>query len=564
MFEQAEIIETDTVVVGGGGAALRAAIECLRAGRRTLLIMKSVAGQSHTLMAEGGINAATKHQDGDDDWQRHFDDTMESGRFINHPQMVEILCRESPDRCYDLFDFGADFRKDPQGRLIQAHARSGGQTSNRVISQGDFIGFIIQRALMAEALRQNIRILDETICVKCLVDDNGGAAGVLAYNLKSRKFVAVAAASVILACGGGGRVFRVTTNPIESTGEGYLLGLEAGIELRDMEMTQFHPTGLCWPPSAQGILVTEMCRALGGRLYNARGERFMERYDSRLELATRDIVARGIVREIDEGRGTANGGVYLDLTSVKPLYLAYVLENTARVIKAYQDLNITRERIEVRPSAHHFMGGLVARDVESMEAADNLFIAGEIAWGTHGANRLGGNSLAETQVFGFRAGLSAAAKARGRRYAARDTVIDRELRSIARIFEGKGTARANIYSIRRRLGDTMDRHAGVIRNLDGLTTAEREVSALQKELSEGTKAMENYHSFAHIFECHGMLRLAQLIIASAKRRQESRGAHFRSDFPDESGTPANTSIRPQNPQHVALVACNEYDNACHQ
>lgn len=559
MLNGVELVEVDTVIVGGGGAALRAAIECLKAGQRTLLVMKSVAGQSHTLMAEGGINATTRNQDESDGWERHFNDTMESGRYINHRKMVEMLCRESPARCYDLFDFGADFRKDENGRLIQAHVSSGGQRGNRVISQGDFIGFIVQRALMAEALRLRIQILDETICIKCLLDEQGRVRGTLSYSLKECKFVAIQSASVILACGGGGRVFRVTTNPLESTGDGYLIGFDAGVELRDLEMIQFHPTALCGPSSAEGILVTEMCRALGGRLYNVHNERFMERYDSRLELATRDIVARAIFSEIGAGRGTENGGVYLDLSAVKPVYLAYALENTARVVKTYQGIDIMKSRIEVRPAAHHFMGGLVAKNPETMEAIDGLFVAGEVAWGTHGANRLGGNSLAETQVFGFRAGLGAVSVSATGRYQFNEKLLRRELDGVAAIFRGDLTSAATVYSVRRGLRLAMDQLVGVIRTQQSLNAAEQQLVVLEAEFAGCRKMLDNYHSFAHILECANMLRLARLIVSAATFREESRGAHFRADFPEESSRVTNTSIHPNNPARVVQLPCDDHD-----
>ncbi|MBM3463590.1 MAG: FAD-binding protein [Armatimonadetes bacterium] len=538
-METVERLRADCVVVGGGGAGLRAAVEARAAGLDTILVLKSVLGQSHTLMAEGGVNAAIGQIDESDDWKAHYDDTIEAGRFINHKGMVEALCRESPARMEDLYDFGAGFEKDARGRLVQADGHSGGQTRDRVISQGDFIGFIMQRALMAQALKAEVRFIDETIAVKLLRGDGGEAAGVLGYSLKKGCLLALEAPRVVLACGGGGHVFGRTTNPVESTGEGYLLGFDAGLELRDMEMTQFHPTGLCWPPSGRGILVTEACRAMGGKLYNARGERFMERYDRRLELAPRDVVTRAIVQELEAGRGCSNGGVMLDLTEIDAARLLYFLNNTARVIKSYQDIDITREPFEVRPSAHHFMGGLVARDVDTMEALPGVFLAGEIAWGTHGANRLGGNSLAETQVFGRRAGAGAVQTRRPADL--RDAAVTDALAEFRSVFESDDSNRTTIYQVRRGLGEIMDGQVGVIRSEESLRRADRDLEALRQVFAGCRKAIDNYHSVAHIFECDRMLTLARVIIAAALARRESRGAHFRSDFPEESARRVNTS-----------------------
>lgn len=554
MFEH---VRADCIIVGGGAAGLRAAMECLENGLRTVLLTKSTLGQSHSLMAEGGVNAAIGQRDPTDNWKVHFDDTMRAGRFINNKQMVEILCRESPQRTYDLFSYSAGFDIDDDGKLVQVSGPSGGQSKDRVIAVGDFIGFVLQRALTYKALKLGLKVIDEAICVKIILDDDGETAGIIAFSLKHSTFLFVESSSIILACGGAGRLFSRTSNPIETTGEGYILALESGIELRDMEMIQFHPTALCAPPCAIGILVTEAARGIGGRLYNTNGERFMEHYDpKKLELAPRDVVARAIIQEVEEGRGTKNGGVLLDLTHLDPQIISNRLQNTARILKSYQGIDISTNPIEVSPAAHHFMGGLVPTNVETMESTPGIFLAGEICWGSHGANRLGGNALAETQVFGARAGRGASLRyqeLKGKRVKVSETKLKEEIKDLEELIKPAGNNSTSVYSIRKRLGDVMYKYVGIVRTLDGLQEAYRQVEMLESEFRKCGKKIDNYYSFAHIFECSKMIVLAKIVIQSALYRRESRGAHFRRDFPRESAEIFNTSVLPKTPYNVRKV-----------
>jgi succinate dehydrogenase/fumarate reductase flavoprotein subunit len=557
MVNISQQIKCDCLIVGCGAAGLRAAIECLENGLIPLLVAKRPIGQSNTIMAEGGVNAAIGQRDPSDNWKVHYDDTMKAGRFINCRMMVETLCKEAPNRMYDLLAYGAGFEKDEKGMIVQA-GRMGGQTKDRVIAVGDFTGFVIQRALLSRALRLGLKVLDEMICLKVILTDDGEAAGVFVFDLRNSRFIMISSPNIILACGGAGRLFSRSTNGAGTTGEGYVLGLEAGIELRDMEMIQFHPTTLCSPRSAQGIDITEAARMRGGRLYNARGERFMEHYDpERLELACRDAIALAIAQEVKQGRGSRNGGVFLDLTHIDTKVLLKTLPNTVETARTFQCVDVTKRPIEVAPAAHYFMGGLVPSNMETMETIPGLFICGEIAWGPHGANRLGGNSLTDTQVFGARAGKAAALRSRrtkGKKIYVGESRIAEELRSIGIIMEIQSNhTRTPIHYIRNELEKTMYEHVGVIRDRSTLEDALVKIELLEEEFRRCRKTIDNYYSFSEIFECSKMLILSRLIVQSALFRKESRGAHFRSDFPKESTELFNTSIFPKMPYQIQKV-----------
>ena len=550
-------IRADCVVVGSGAAGIRSAIECLENDVNTLLITKGVIGQSHSLLAEGGINAAIGQKDPTDNWEVHFKDTVRAGRFINNKKMAEILCKENPQRIYNLLSYGAGFETDVRGKPVQVSGPSGGQSKDRVVTVGDFIGFVLIRTLLSKALSMGLKVLDEAICIK-LILDNDEVAGIIAYSLRDSRFTFVESPCVILASGGAGRLFSRTTNPADTTGEGYILGLEAGVELRDMEMIQFHPTALCFPPCIDGVLVTEAARGVGGRLYNAKGERFMEKYEpDRMELAPRDIVARAITQEVREGRGGQNGGVFLDLTHLNPDVVLPRLHNTAKILNLYQSLDIMKHQIEVAPAAHHIMGGLVPHNVETMETTvSGIFLAGEICWGCHGANRLGGNALAETQVFGSCAGRGAVVRCKEllkHRYKIPESKLKKEIQSIIDLFRASSTSKGSIYEIRKLLGEIMYKYVGIIRDAESLETADKKMEEIEKMFYCCEKTLSGYYSFAHIFECSKMITLAKLIIQSAMYRKESRGAHFRRDYPRESSELYNTSIVPQIPYKVERV-----------
>lgn len=428
-----------------------------------------------------------------------------------------------------------------------------------MITVGDFVGFVLIRALLSKSLSIGLKVLDETILVKLILDGNNETAGIIAYRLRDSKFVFIESPCIILASGGASSLFSRTTNPSETTGESYILGLEAGIELRDMEMIQFHPTALCFPSCVEGVLVTETARGIGGRLYNSNGERFMEKYDpERMELASRDIVARAIMQEIERGRGTPNGGVFLDLTRLDSNMVLSRLSDTAKISQTYLGIDITKHPIEVTPAAHHVMGGLVASNLETMESSiPGIFLAGEICCGCHGANRLGGNALAETQVFGKRAGIGAVLRCKelsGCKYKFSDSRFKKELESIKGILGPSSTKRCSIYEIRKSLGEIMYKYVGIIRSAEGLEKAYLYIESIESEFNRCRKSLNNYYSFLHIFECYKMITLAKLIIQSALHRKESRGAHFREDYPYEEAALYNTSIVLSPPCSVKKVS----------
>ncbi|MEM4808567.1 MAG: FAD-binding protein, partial [Candidatus Nezhaarchaeales archaeon] len=398
-----ETIETDVLIVGAGGAGLRAAIEASKYNVDVVLVCKELLGKAHTVMAEGGINAALGNVDPNDNWMEHFLDTVEGGDWLNDQDLVEVLVKEGPDRIYDLEEMGAVFDRTPDGKIAQ---RPFGKARHpRTCFVSDYTGHEIMITLCDEVRRRGIRVLEETFVSKLLT--NGRAvAGAFAFDMRSGNFIVFKSKAVILATGGAGRMYEVTTNPASATGDGKILALEAGAELQDMEMFQFHPTAMVWPPSCRGILVTEGVRGEGGILLNIKGERFMTRYHKLLELAPRDVVARSIWREVQEGRGTEHGGVYLSVTHLPP---ERVRERLKTMYKQFllAGVDITKQPMEVAPAAHYYMGGVRA-DVNGRTAVKGLFVAGEEMSGVHGANRLGGNSLLATQVFGKRAGESAA------------------------------------------------------------------------------------------------------------------------------------------------------------
>lgn len=459
-----------------------------------------------------------------------------------------MLCQESPSRLYDLIRYGAKLATDSEGRLIQTAARSGGQSKRRVVAVGDFIGFVMQRSLMKQAILSGATFMDETVVFRLLADGDDAVRGALLYDLRARKPIVVDAQAVILCTGGASAMFPATTNPPDATGEGYLLALDAGAALSDLEMVQFHPTALCWPESAKGLLVTEAARGIGGELVNAERERFMARYDpTRLELAPRDVVSRAISAEVAEGRGSPHGGVWLDLRRASAAAIEERLVNTRRLVAFHHGIDIAAAPIEVGPSAHHWMGGVVPQDLETMRAVDGLYVAGEASWGVHGANRLGGNALAETQVFGARAGRGALEAIRTA--GARSPASDLALREFSSLMRGSGDRRVS--GIRQRIRQLMGEHLGVRRTAAGLEAADRALDECRAEFGR-RRAPQGYFGVVATIECAAMLRLARLLTRSARRRAESRGAHYRAECPDEQPVPANTVVRTEHGQ-VELV-----------
>ncbi|BDH78698.1 MAG TPA: fumarate reductase subunit A [Methanothermobacter sp.] len=526
---ESEVYQCDVLIIGSGGAGSRAAIEASEYDLETLIVSKGLSFKSGcTGMAEGGYNAAFGFVDAEDDPEIHYQDTMKGGGFLNDPQLVRILVNEAPDRLIDLENYGALFDRQESGVLDQRPF--GGQTYRRTCYQGDRTGHEIITALKEEITRRGIETLDEVMITSLIVDeDTKSVQGAIGISLKDSKPICFNAKSTILASGGAGHVYPVTSNTLQKGGDGFSIAWEAGAELIDMEQVQFHPTGMVWPESRKGVLVTEAVRGEGGILLNKDGERFMERYDPRLELATRDVVSRAIYNEIMEGRGTEHGGVYLDVTHLPDNLIEEKLET---MFLQFLDVgvDIREEPMEVAPTAHHFMGG-VRIDPWCRTNLKNLFAAGEVAGGVHGANRLGGNALADTQVFGRRAGISAAENAlKSDLRLNRGYVEAEEYRIKNKVREGD----LRPAEIKRRLHDTMWENVAIIRDEKSLKSALSTIRSLQGELDrlDAPEGGRFNKYLQEALEVENMLKTAALVTKSAIIRKESRGSHFRKDHPE--------------------------------
>src|ERR671934_1693737 len=408
--EKYETHEHDVLIVGAGGAGLRAAIATLAQGASVAVVCKSLLGKAHTVMAEGGIAAAMANVDRSDDWRTHFRDTMRGGKFLNNWRMAQIHAQESSERVFELEQWGALFDRTEDGRILQR--AFGGHTYKRLCHVGDRTGLEMIRTLQDRGVQMGFDVYMECTVTRLLKDDDR-IAGAFGYWRENGRFVVFRAKSVVLATGGIGKAWRVTSNSWEYTGDGMALAYDAGAELMDMEFVQFHPTGMVWPPGVQGILVTEAVRGEGGILSNKNGERFMEKYDpKRMELSTRDVVARAIYTEVREGRGTEHGGAFLDISHKPADYVKRKLPSMYHQFLELADVDITKAPMEVGPTCHYMMGGVRVEAETGASTVPGLFAAGEVAAGLHGANRLGGNSLSDLLVFGKRAGEFAAAFAR--------------------------------------------------------------------------------------------------------------------------------------------------------
>src|SRR5438445_2809935 len=401
--ERYETHDYDVIVVGAGGAGLRAAIAAAQAGVKTAVICKSLLGKAHTVMAEGGVAASLGNVDAYDDWKLHFADTWEGGKYINNWRMVELFAKEAPERVLELERWGAIFDRTPQGRINQRPF--GSHRARRLAHIGDRTGLEIIRTLQDKGIHSGIDVFMEYTLTRLLKDPQGRVSGAFGYRREDGRFVLFRAKAVVMATGGWGKVYKITSNSWESTGDGLAMALEAGAELLDMEMVQFHPTGMVWPPGVRGILVTEAVRGEGGRLLNSKGERFMLEYDpKKQELSTRDVVSRSIYKEVQAGRGSPHGGVYLDITHRGPEYIKRKLPSMYEQFLKLADIDITRQPMEVAPTIHYAMGGVRVDAETAASSVAGLYAAGEVAAGLHGANRLGGNSLSDLLVFGKRAG----------------------------------------------------------------------------------------------------------------------------------------------------------------
>jgi len=526
-----ETHEHDVLIIGAGGAGLRAAIEALAHGASVGVVCKSLLGKAHTVMAEGGVAAAMGNVDPNDNWQTHFRDTMRGGKMLNNYRMAQLHAMEAPDRIRELEQWGALFDRTDKGEIMQR--AFGGHTWKRLCHVGDRTGLEMIRTLQDRGVQMGFDVYMECTVTR-LLKDGDRIAGAFAYWRESGRFVVFKAKAVVIATGGIGKAWKITSNSWECTGDGMSLAYQAGAELMDMECVQFHPTGMVWPPGVRGILVTEAVRGEGGILRNKNGERFMEKYDpKRLELSTRDVVARSIYTEVREGRGSEHGGAYLDISHKPAEYVKRKLPSMYHQFKELADVDITKGPMEVGPTCHYVMGGIKV-DAETTETAvPGLFAAGEAAVGMHGANRLGGNSLSDLLVFGRRAGLAAAAHAKKVGMpgvdAAQLTAAEREALSP---FESHGGE--NPYAIHQDLQDMMQSLVGIFRNEEDLNKALVELDKL-KERAKHTKVEGSrlFNPGWHLaFDLRCMLDVATAVTQSALARKESRGAHSRIDYPN--------------------------------
>ncbi len=557
--------EHDVLVIGAGGAGLRAAIEAAASGVRVGLVCKSLLGKAHTVMAEGGLAAAMANVDDRDSWRVHFADTMRGGQYLNNPRMAELHAKEAPARVRELEAWGALFDRTKDGRILQRNF--GGHRYPRLAHVGDRTGLEMIRTLQDHGIHQGIDVHMECTVVS-LLKDGERVAGAFAYDRELGRFRVFKAKAVVLATGGIGRAYKVTSNSWEYTGDGHALAYHAGADLIDMEFVQFHPTGMVWPPSVRGILVTEGVRGEGGVLKNKDGKRFMfsdipDNYKSSTadneeegwryvtgdksarrppELLTRDHVARCIVREVREGRGSPHGGVFLDIAWIKQHvpnstdHIKKKLPSMYHQFKQLADIDITTEPMEVGPTTHYVMGGVRVDGDTQMSRVPGLFAAGEVAGGLHGANRLGGNSLSDLIVFGKRAGEHAALYAK---QAQSPTVDTSQVESIARWalqpFE-RGAAGPNVegpYQVQYELQDIMQDKVGIVRSEADMQAALQAVQQFQARAQRvGVYGNREYNAGWHTsMDLFNLLTVSEAVARCAIERKESRGGHFREDYP---------------------------------
>jgi len=533
LSERFETHEHDVLVIGAGGAGLRAAIEALGQGATVGVVSKSLLGKAHTVMAEGGIAAAMANVDSADGWKPHFRDTMRGGKMLNNWRMAQLHAQEAPERVKELEQWGALFDRTEDGRILQR--AFGGHTFRRLCHVGDRTGLEMIRTLQDRGVNMGFDVYMECTIVR-LLTDGGRCAGALAYWRETGRFVVFKAKSVVMATGGIGKAWPITSNSWEYTGDGMALAYEAGAELMDMEFVQFHPTGMVWPPGVQGILVTEAVRGEGGILRNKVGERFMERYDpKRMELSTRDVVARSIYTEVKEGRGTEHGGAYLDISHKPAEYVKKKLPSMYHQFKELADVDITKGPMEVGPTCHYMMGGIRVEAETAQSSLAGLFAAGEAAAGLHGANRLGGNSLSDLLVFGRRAGLAAAQHARKVSAPKLDEeqISAGESEALSAFHQLGGE---NPYAVYRDLQKVMQSLVGIFRMRGDVEKALSELARLKERAAhtsvEGSRMFNPGWHMA--IELKSMLTVSEAVTRSALVREESRGAHSRIDFPELS------------------------------
>ena len=558
-----ETHEHDVLVIGAGGAGLRAAIEASAAGVRVGLVCKSLLGKAHTVMAEGGIAAALANVDDRDNWKVHFADTMRGGQYVNNWRMAELHAKEAPDRVRELEAWGAVFDRTKDGRILQRNF--GGHKYPRLAHVGDRTGLEMIRTLQDHGVHQGIDVhMEHTIL--SLLKEGERVVGAFGYERERGRFKVFRAKAIVLATGGIGRAYKITSNSWEYTGDGHSLAYHAGAELIDMEFVQFHPTGMVWPPSVMGILVTEGVRGEGGILTNNEGRRFMfdeipDNYKAQTadheeegwrycqgdknarrppELLTRDHIARCIVREIKEGRGSPHGGVYLDIAWIKQKlpnaadYIRRKLPSMYHQFKQLADIDITEQPMEVGPTTHYIMGGVHVDADTEMSRVPGLFAAGECAAGINGANRLGGNSLSDLLVFGKRAGEFGAKFAKENSFGnIDDAKIDIVAREAVAPFERSGDE--NPYLVQKDLQETMQDLVGIVRNESEMRQALAKIGNLKSRTEKvAVTGNREYNPGWHTaLDLKNLLTVSEAITQAALERKESRGAQFREDYPDK-------------------------------
>ncbi|MDP9226151.1 MAG: FAD-binding protein [Actinomycetota bacterium] len=520
----------NVLVIGSGAAGLRAAIAAHHAGLEVNVIGKRTFRDAHTVLASGGINAALGTRDPEDSWEQHFADTITEGYFLSDPRVVAIMAREAPMAIQELADWGCNLARTEDGRLDQRFF--GAHRYRRTCYAGDYTGRAILTTLSDRLDQLKIPVIDDQYVSRLLIDDRS-CFGAFAFDQHSGDRTAFLADAVVLATGGHTRLWRRSSSRRdENNGDGMYLALQAGCRVADVELVQFHPTGMVAPEDIAGTLVTEAVRGEGGYLLNASGERFMKRYDpDRMELSTRDRVALANYTEIAEGRGGPHGGVFLDISHRSKDDILEKLPRMYRQFIEYQMLDISKEPMEVAPTAHYSMGGVVVDPDTHATDIDGLFAAGEVTAGLHGANRLGGNSLTETLVFGRRAGAAAAEYSKGRdSYSRSRTAIDEAAEDLAS-FIHPGTE--IVRPLQRSLRDEMWRSCGVVRSEAGLLNALGVIARLRRVLPEVDvrPTSEGYGDLAHVLDLRASLSAAEASVRGAIERRETRGAHNRSDFP---------------------------------
>jgi succinate dehydrogenase / fumarate reductase, flavoprotein subunit len=561
-MDKYQTFEYDVVVVGAGGAGLRAAIESSALGAKTALVCKSLLGKAHTVMAEGGVAAALANVDTRDDWKVHFRDTMRGGKFLNQWRMAQIHAQEAPSRVRELEDWGAVFDRTKDGRILQRNF--GGHTYPRLAHVGDRTGLEMIRTLQDKGVHQGIDVHMECT-IRWILKDGERVAGCFGYQRESGRFVVFRAKAVVLATGGIGRCWSITSNSWEYTADGHAMALWAGADLIDMEFVQFHPTGMVWPPSVRGTLITEGVRGEGGVLLNGQGKRFMFDYIPEMfrgefaeteeesnrwiaativgerptarrppELLTRDVVARAIRREIREGRGTPHGGVFLDIATRRSAEdIKKKLPSMYHQFKELADVDITSAPMEVGPTCHYMMGGVRVNDETQESTVPGLYAAGEVGGGMHGANRLGGNSLSDLLVFGKRAGEYAAREAKGASFGQinEDEVERMAAESLRAFGDGGGE---NPYAVHEELREAMQSLVSIVRTEEDLKAALVKIDELRKRAGNAKVGGNiQYNPGWHLaLDLKNMLDISEAVTRAALERTESRGAHTREDFPD--------------------------------